>query len=452
VSEERDCPQQILIGSMNTKYCVLLGLSLFLEQWIRDGDGATSQWLFCDGTTDETSTTKQQNNEAKKANGKFRNILKTIIDSDTFIRDPSKGRLGSHSIRKIAATMCRQRGVPKDDIDYRGKWKLKRMQDRYTNIQLDWPDVNAASKLCDGGPVLYKPKDGSGITDEWLAREVAPGISTSFGVAVGAILAKSLLWACFEPSTIELVPSSILNRAVSKFILLESPIADGVNPIERVEVIASEFGGTINLDEIPNEVPEGATATATAIPGGVGGGGGDRMSQQWRNAIYAKVSNIQTNVTAMQNLNIAKFATLERRLRLSENILRGLSVSPSRRRMIRNNNEATAAPLGTAPPVEPLATLHSCPRTLELLWDEYQNGIGGRKPAREFTRSERGKVKFKYSRRLLFWKCMERLLNRGNTVSTAIRKIHDIYGYTTVTKLIEKLRRDERNGGHNRLR
>jgi hypothetical protein len=38
---------------------------------------------------------------------------------------------------------------------------------------------------------------------------------------------------------------------------------------------------------------------------------------------------------------------------------------------------------------------------------------------------------------------MERLLNRGNTVSTAIRKIHDIYGYTTVTKLIEKLRRDE---------
>jgi hypothetical protein len=40
---------------MNTKYCVLLGLSLFLEQWIRNGDGATSQWLFCDGTTDETS-------------------------------------------------------------------------------------------------------------------------------------------------------------------------------------------------------------------------------------------------------------------------------------------------------------------------------------------------------------------------------------------------------------
>jgi hypothetical protein len=73
--------------------------------------------------------------------------------------------------------------------------------------------------------------------------------------------------------------------------------------------------------QIPNEVPEGATATATAIPGGVGGGGGDRMSQQWRNVIYAKVSNIQTNVTAMQNLNIAKFATLERRLSLNENML-----------------------------------------------------------------------------------------------------------------------------------
>jgi hypothetical protein len=53
VSEERDCPQQIQMGSMNTQYCVLVGLSLFLEKWIRDGDGATSQWLFCDGTTDE---------------------------------------------------------------------------------------------------------------------------------------------------------------------------------------------------------------------------------------------------------------------------------------------------------------------------------------------------------------------------------------------------------------
>jgi hypothetical protein len=54
-------------------------------------------------------------------------------------------------------------------------------------------------------------------------------------------------------------------------------------------VIASEFGGTINLDEIPNEVPEGATATATAIPGGVGGGGGDRMFLHSCQVVYVDI-------------------------------------------------------------------------------------------------------------------------------------------------------------------
>ena len=56
VTEERDCLHQILIGSMNEKVCVVLGLALFLEKWIADGVGGTSQWLFLDGVTDSRST------------------------------------------------------------------------------------------------------------------------------------------------------------------------------------------------------------------------------------------------------------------------------------------------------------------------------------------------------------------------------------------------------------
>ena len=90
-----------------------------------------------------------------------------------------------------------------------------------------------------------------------------------------------------------------------------------------------------------------------------------------------------------------------------------------------------------------------------MLWDKYVNGIGGNKPAREFTQEERGlkQNKFKYCNRRIIWKCMERLIVRGNnTVATAVRKISEVYGTTCVTTLIQMMRLDERNGGHARLR
>jgi hypothetical protein len=42
VLEERDCPEQILLGSMEHQYCMLLSLSLYLEQWFSSGNGANS--------------------------------------------------------------------------------------------------------------------------------------------------------------------------------------------------------------------------------------------------------------------------------------------------------------------------------------------------------------------------------------------------------------------------
>ena len=52
VYEESDCPKQMVLGSRNSKFCVLLNLSLFLEKWLQDGVGTTSQWLFANGSTE----------------------------------------------------------------------------------------------------------------------------------------------------------------------------------------------------------------------------------------------------------------------------------------------------------------------------------------------------------------------------------------------------------------
>lgn len=450
VHEERDCPKQILLGAMNTKYCVLLALSIFLEKWLRDGEGRTSQWLFVNGTSNSDDTQRAQNKEANAGKLAFGKYLKAVMQKEAFQRDPKKGNLGTHSIKKLGCTYARRCGCPKDFVDYRARWRQKRMQERYADTQLDWPDVCAASNLCTGGVVLYRAKEGSGITDDWLAREITPGITGSFNESVAAILAKSLVWACFEPSAMDMVPADIRYSVNNKFIDLDSDW-DG-NPMERLQVAASEVNGTVTLDPLPNE--------GELLAGAVAGGNATVQNREWNNAIYSKVSSTQVKVTEMQNHQIAKFADQDRRLRRLEGMVRMLSMAPARQR-----NLGTAAAMGRGQaqpadnpeignaPVEPPATLSQCPRTLQMLWMEYQNGIAGSKPAREFTREERGgRNKFKYSRRLIVWTCIERMLNRGYDLNRAIAKIHQVYGNGSVTKIIDKMRPDERRGGHHLLR
>ena len=49
VTEERDCPKQIILGAADPQYCVLLALAIFEESWIETGGGVEGPWLFCDG-------------------------------------------------------------------------------------------------------------------------------------------------------------------------------------------------------------------------------------------------------------------------------------------------------------------------------------------------------------------------------------------------------------------
>jgi hypothetical protein len=93
------------------------------------------------------------------------------------------------------------------------------------------------------------------------------------------------------------------------------------------------------------------------------------------------------------------------------------------------------------------STLSPNPRSLCLLWDEYENSIGGRKAARLFSREERGKVKDKFHQRKVVCDCIAALVRAGLTAHVAIDRIHHIYGEnTTVTKIINRMRHDRRAG------
>ncbi|KAL7513414.1 hypothetical protein ACHAXN_010510, partial [Cyclotella atomus] len=155
VREPRECPHQILLGSMNPDYCLMLSLSVFLEAWISQGQGRTSQWLFSDGVTIASSADDEIDRETNRCKNGLYSCISSIVKSEEFVVDPaasSNQTLANHSTKKYATTHGRRRGVPKDFMDVRARWKAqKRIQDTYADTFLPWPDIKAASVLCLGG-------------------------------------------------------------------------------------------------------------------------------------------------------------------------------------------------------------------------------------------------------------------------------------------------------------
>ena len=89
------------------------------------------------------------------------------------------------------------------------------------------------------------------------------------------------------------------------------------------------------------------------------------------------------------------------------------------------------------------ANLTQHPRSLYILWQEWELGIGGRKAARLFTAKERGRVKCTFTRRKAAWDAIENLVRSGLTADRAIDRLYDHYGLDcTTTQIINKIRRD----------
>jgi hypothetical protein len=94
------------------------------------------------------------------------------------------------------------------------------------------------------------------------------------------------------------------------------------------------------------------------------------------------------------------------------------------------------------------------------LWTEWEFGIGGRKPAKDWTREERGHPKSKqmYHRRRNIWRVQDYLIRKGHNIQSANDLILQTYGMgTSLTKISERIVKDkstyEASGGlHPNLR
>ena len=167
--------------------------------------------------------------------------------------------------------------------------------------------------------------------------------------------------------------------------------------------------------------------------------------------MYARLGTTSKVVSEIQAHEMEKFQALERRLRRMEAMVKAIANSPGRR-IGTATDRGTITRVGTIAQGEDTrpATLCRNPRLLSTLWDEYLNGIGGRLPAQQFNRTQRGRVRGCYSFRKPFWMCMQRLVDKGYTDATALNKIERVYE-GSVSEILRQLAKDERMGGHHYL-
>eukprot|EP00957_Ditylum_brightwellii_P127144 9694381-Ditylum_brightwellii.AAC.1 len=110
-----------MLGAMDYRYCILLALGNFLEEWVEMGDVYLTEFL----------------------NSSCYDMLKKhVLDSREFCQVREDGCLEHHSFKKFGVTHPCCCGFLKDDVDVRAHWKVKKQQqDEYVNVTLPWPNV-----------------------------------------------------------------------------------------------------------------------------------------------------------------------------------------------------------------------------------------------------------------------------------------------------------------------
>ena len=172
--------------------------------------------------------------------------------------------------------------------------------------------------------------------------------------------------------------------------------------------------------------------------------------------LTGKVSQLQVSVDV--GLNSVR-TDLTREFAVSNQNINRVAIQPARRinrAAAGGGGDVAQGNVPAPPPVvgdAGIVELSKSPKHLAELWYEFTVGLGGRKPARDFTYQERGASKSRYSRRKLVWDLIQGLILQGHSHTAAINKIYNTYGRgLSVSKIIECIRRDKRTGGHPNLR
>ena len=304
------------------------------------------------------------------------------------------------------------------------------MQERllmYIDVSLPYPDAKVAAALCVGGAVKYGLRNGCGVSDAFIVEHVTPFIAAKYPFAVAATLGRALLWAIYSEEMSGMIDEGVRERvkaAVAQ--VVGDRLADGVSPIRKIPLIITGNEGSLTITEMHDDNDDEGNNVRHAV---------GLMENEVR-VILSNVNLLRCKLDEFKNEFNVQQVTTNTLLRKMTNAISRLSQMPQvaaaaggqegRQRRTIANNAVGDAP-GATGDQGYMTTLSSCPRTLYVLWNEYEVGIGGRKAAKLFNSAERGRVKHKYSLRKVFWDQVIKMIRRGYTAHTAIDKIYEVY-------------------------
>ena len=457
VSEHRQAPWQILIGAAHPCYCVLLGLATWLEWMIMNGRDS-SEFVYAYKGTDDEDTIRRSASDG----------MRKVLHDPSFII-VLEDKKGTHSMRKFGTDQAKKRGIHKDDIDHRFRWGTKRQQDRYASTTIPSCDGIVAAALCKDGPIHYHIKEFSGIDDAWVCDNVTPNIARKYGLKVAAVLGRALLWRIFDPEQSGVVPPIISTRVKDLYKLVrDSNLEDGENPIAKVPLdVRGDINGNLILTVLNDSIDDDAISENENEEERV-----NRLRHKYNSNINnRRVNNRRTENQQIDRLS-ALISTLQQGLQETENrqnrrydiqnrkidqltaLIRQLLRQPyrvlgsSNRNNHDNRNNLRAAADSAAEEDDAtnrsIGTLKKNPKCLHTLWMEYEFGLGGKKAAKMFTASERGRCKYSYCNRLVFWKKISEMVRAGWNSTAAIEKVTTQYGSNlSVTKVLSQMRKDK---------
>jgi hypothetical protein len=436
VMDERDAPDQVLLGAFDHRYCVLIGLALWLEYHCMLNPEENEFIFGIGGLTDPKSIKRKASDHLKKT---FQSHEFNVVD---------EGKKGTHSMRKFATTQARGNGCSKDDTDCRARWKgHKRQQDEYADVTIPYVDAKVAAALCKGGACTYMIREGSQITDDWILDYVVPNMRQKFPRQVCIVLGRALLWRIFDESGDNVIPDSIRNRVMAAYGNINEGNNEG-NPIMRLAIGVDGVDSQLVIDTLFDDDDD------------EGNDGGDRHGRRVRRRIDRHENAfLRSQVMHLRREQSELLTQLERRdeimqhslQRINRNVQR-IANSPFRRQVngpVTNEDEEENARGNNILQAKLLKT----PRTLHELWQEYELGGPGRKPVKDWTAQERGKCKHTIYMRKFLWNKVAEMVRAGIDANLACDQIYGVYGQNnSVTNILKALKRDSKNGGHPNLR
>lgn len=418
ILDERECPDQIVLGSMNPIMCPLLNLASYIESTplitLRGKEG----FVF---------------DNPEFGHRVAREYLNKIFCDEDFL-ELKRGRLGTHSFRKGPATYASRCGQSKDAVNRRGRWRKNRMVDVYIDHRLPVPDATIAAVLCGpAGACKYKlrKKYSEGIfTETFLLNEIAKNCKQVMDRKAAKTLSLPLIWAAFQPEKETLLLDPKLRNRLLK-VFRESQLQFEECPVERVRIQPFGKGAQLGFLEVTSgpdqNIPTNSKESYSNL-----------LSQQF--ALQSRIEEVQDSI-------LTELHRVKVELKNMSTSIKRLSRQPAFRN-IKPRVSLQPETTNRSSTIEG-ARLSKCPKDLYTLWKEFEFGIRGNKPAKLFTRRERGAQKAVYSRRKLFWDLVLKLLKKGHTSDTAIDRIYAVYGRNlAVTNILQQLRLSKKNGYH----